>query len=276
VQRDTIRKAARGTWYEALMSDAQMKDYKALLTASFDLLNTLDGKPFPNGRHYLNDAQTLAKKIVMHLETVYGLLTAGPRPDQVSIAVLCRSAYEALLLLHYLFIDPVAESEKRYQRWKLDGLRRRARVRGFRDPRPADRIAAGARVIADLEEEIRTAVVGGKISVNRVLRKITESWRPTWSALATLAGLQTDRAEGIYAWLCAYAHGDSWAVLQIDQSARNGDEQQFCDTFGSIACALLALLIEAYPRVMPVDASVLGPDARTRASRYAAFLRESQ
>jgi len=118
------------------------RDVRTFLQCSFELVNALDGRPLEAGQQRLNDAQTLAKKIVMHLEASVMLARAAPgRPDHASLAALVRAAYEPVLLLRYVFMDARANGELRYERWRLCGLKSRAECRFSRPLTPSPEIS---------------------------------------------------------------------------------------------------------------------------------------
>src|SRR5262245_30929374 len=73
-------------------------DLDDLLQASAAVLDSLHEVPIPDSdKHRLNDAQTFARKIAVHLTSCRGLLRPQPHLDHASIAVLVRSALETFL-----------------------------------------------------------------------------------------------------------------------------------------------------------------------------------
>ncbi len=181
---------------------------KDLLGVCFDLLNLLDGKPIPHDARSLADAHTLAKKVVMHIETVLHLASI-PKPDHASIAILIRAAYESLLLFNYLFIDPAATDERRYERWKLCGLRARSDIKGFVDPRSAEEVAADRKVMSDLENEIRSIVTSdGRIKTNGTLEKFNpgkyRKWKPGCGMLWPLLRVLRLKKQRVFTRICAH------------------------------------------------------------------------
>lgn len=263
------------------MTPNPTRDVHAFLQHAFQMVNLLDGRQIGPEQRHLNDAQTLAKKVVMHVEASVMLARAAPnRPDHASLAVLVRAAYESVLLLHYVFLDARSKSELRYERWRLCGLKSRAELSGFRDPRTPDSRQAEAQTISRLESAISTIVSSdGTILMDRQKVKYSPSrwrnWKPGWSELATIAGFHEQRAAGAYSYLCGYSHGDSWSVMQIDQAGRAGHEPHLADTFVMIGASLLAELLDIYPRFMPVSPLVMPDEEQRRADLYRAFWRET-
>jgi len=254
------------------MNDQILQDARNLLDLSFRTLDQLDGKKFPGGKMELNDAQTLAKKIVMHVESSLYLVQQSSPRAHACIAVLMRAAYEASLLYFYLYVDKPVEEEMRYQRWRLCGVKGRLSMKGFRDPRSPEDRAAETQLALDLEGQIEGAVIDREIWKGGELcsysRRQWKYWKPGWSRIAEIAGFDREQFQGFYSYLCAYAHGDSWAVRQIDQAARNGDEDVVCAPFVTLAAVLLCRLLDSYPRIMSVSKVDFPANMEKRAAYY--------
>lgn len=263
------------------IGDQVLSDGEKLLESAFELLSRIHGRRISRDETHLNDAQTLSKKVVTHVETSLYLLKATPRnPDFASIAVLIRASYEAFLLLFYVFAMPEAKNERRHDRWKLKGMLQRKLASGLQDPRPKSEIQKEERRIAHLQARIEAiATPDGRIVVDgheqTYSAKSWRYWKPGWSRLAELAGFDKNKFSAIYAYLCGYSHGDSWSLAQIDQAPRNQDERRLGLSLFMLAVPVLSELLDVYPRVMGTQAAIVPPEIGSRFTAYRTFLRSS-
>lgn len=215
------------------------------------------------------DAEGLAIKFSAHLlSTLY--LYRGVNlpdlyrpiirfPDNSSLNVLVRSAFETSLVFYYVFLDPKNENEKdlRYFCWEIAGLYQR---QGF----PSPSIEENINKLKEEKEMIKS--IEGKIKQNpiylsysnkiqkRLFQNLKEpgKWRDkSWEKIAISAGYGKLHAKILYGYLCDHAHSGNLSVMQIWQAKDFKERKQLMNSAMGLLLICTAFMIKHYCAYFP-------------------------
>jgi len=201
------------------------KEYLELLELSFEVIQSLAGKPTED--HRLPDCQQLAAKLYFHAASIYWLNqgTRAPVPrsrsgtsftDFASIAVLGRAALETYLTLFEVFFEPENddEFEFRHAAWQLQGFILRE---GFipSDPDLQIDYIRAQEEIQHLRDRIKQTSAFANLA-NKQKKQILRGRRiRTRMEVAEAAGFGKDFIRRIYHYYSDFAHSGGLSAAQI-------------------------------------------------------------
>jgi hypothetical protein len=227
----------------------------------------------------LLDAEGLILKFVGHVTAALVLSRSTSLPDlgirffdPGSISVLARSAVETFLVFHHVFVAPThpAEADIRYMAWQLGGLADRQRF-PLHSPAGEKLLEHEAAQIAALRAHIQDNPLFATLSEKQRKQILRGRWRAggdgqdiPWKALALNAGFNEDSANGIYHYLCGYAHSSWISVLQLRQARTREEQGQLMGFPLSSLGAVVAHMIKAVCRVFPKSLDALEADPKAQ------------
>lgn len=216
------------------------------------------------------DAESLILKVFCHLSAA-SQLTAGtyvrgrekPFIDPATIPVICRAAWEAVLVLSYVFAMPPSETEKilRYKLWKLSGLLDRSRY-GALSPAGRRVLDSDAEIIRALRDELHADPKLSGLTKGQRLKLLERGgWRipgtagcdlksiPSWRMIAIASGFGEKTTNEVYSFFSGYAHSSYLSVMQLGQATKESDRQNMVDAHVSVSCIIAAFAIRVYSDV---------------------------
>lgn len=246
-------------------------DFASLLALVTDAVESQGGLPIPEGMGWLNDRQTLAKKLVLHLHSVQRIregLTVRvgdgevPFVDHGSITVLARAILENVIVFAFVFGHSDMETcHFRHMSWQLGGLMDRQRrqaitVAGKRTQEAEARQVAELVLSVEASPRFRALSNGAQ---KAIVRKGDWKTGLSWQELAVDAGLNSRYFRLVYSYLCDYSHTSYAAVLQVGQA-------DSVDVQTSMAQSMLGIMNLAMARFAGIYMDLF-PQTRALASR---------
>ena len=226
----------------------------------------------------LLDAEGLILKFVGHASAALALSRGTTLPDlgigffdPGSISVLVRAAVETFLVFHHVCVAPTEpnEADLRYVAWQLGGLADRQRF-PLHSPAGKKLLQQEAVHIEALKARLQSNPFLAGLPAKQRKQLLRGKWRAgsdgqdiAWKDLALNAGFNEDSANGLYHYLCGYAHSSWISVLQLRQARTAGERGQLMASPLSNLASVVAHMTRAVCRVFPkaLQALEADPDA---------------
>ncbi|HUN56988.1 MAG TPA: DUF5677 domain-containing protein [Candidatus Binataceae bacterium] len=250
----------------------QYRDYDILLRLIVNLVQAQAGKPLVRGEVWLNDAQTLGRKMFEHLVSLRALSNvhhfqiadnlAFDFIDHASIKVVARAAFETYLVFFFIYGGPdTTLCEFRHSIWRYAGLNDRQKL-------PATTTEAQRRQ-ADEKKEMERVKPSIQASPHlcaytdqQVKKILAGDWRggAPWHSLGTSAGFHESYFRTVYGYLCGYSHASYISAMQVGQARTLADQKMLGDMCVSIGAKLMAHFAHAYADLFAAAKPVLSAD----------------
>jgi hypothetical protein len=212
------------------------EDYIILIDLLIKLVESQAGKEIPPGNEWINDAQTLSRKLFQHLTTIQSISAGTKIPidkdnyfafiDHSSAVVITRTALETFLIFHHLYGESDKELSKfKHKLWKLSGLLSRQDYPMLIEENQK-KLEFEREEIESLKAEIQSSLLFAKYSQKQQKQILKGNWdfNTSWQDMAVKAGFHPVHFRMTYSFLCGYSHAGYISVLQIGQ-AKTIEEQ---------------------------------------------------
>jgi len=244
---------------EKLMADQEA--YLQLLDLTFQVANSLNGKPAPNYR--IPDCNKLAQKLYSHAATIYwlsqGTYAPIPKPegthfiDFASVAVITRATLETYLTMYELFFELISEDEQEFRHayWLLSGFIVREK---YLSNRPQAKSLFG-----DSLQEIE----GLRLRIQKTSHYVSLTQKQKNKCLAAdlpklsfekrleSADLAPKFTRTIHQYLSGYVHSDGLIAIQISQAKSEAKQDEFIQGFMYIIMIVISKMILSYRKIFP-------------------------
>jgi hypothetical protein len=268
---------------ERVLTKDEEQQYNTLLKGLVDIAEACKDAPSGNDERY-RFAQGLVAKLFFHCASAFYLSGATeisrvglsvPKPhvflDFPSILVLERSAYEALLVFHSVFIVPVDKDEEdfKFYIWRLLEPLHLQRIE-FKNPeykKKQDGLTPiidylknklkSNRVFLSLSEDLKEKLSDGYLGSKFVRTKNNDIARAQWSNLAEEIGLSRKCGKDRYSFLCDYAHSGSWVISQIIAAASEEEKRNSISVSLRQMMIIMSFMIKKYIIKFPCGQSIL-------------------
>lgn len=232
------------------------KKFLDLLDLSFEVIQSLDGKPSSDYR--IPDCQQIATKLYFHASSIYWLTkgTKAPVPksrkgtsfiDFASIAVLTRAIFETYLSLFEVFLEEQSEDEFEFNHalWQLAGFSIREGIQ------PAQPEFQDAYFQAQTDNEnIRDRIKRTEKfqSLNRKQQKLVLDGKRIRGRIqvAEAAGFGKQVIRQIYKYYSGYVHSDGLSASQIFEAETSSEQAQSTHLHLIVTSIVLSKLIVSY------------------------------
>jgi len=256
----------------------QEADYAVLQRLMVNLVQSQAGRPIKLGQAWLNDAQTLARKMFEHLASLR-VLTNVIRVeideshsfefiDHSSVKVVARAAFETYLVFFFIFSGSDRSlSEFRHKIWRYGGLADRQKSH----PATAEArdIQAAEKVEMDrLKPEIEASPHLGAYSRDAARKILKGEWRgsDSWAVLSRYAGFHESYFRDTYGYLCGYSHASYISAMQVGQAQLLDDQRKLTSMCIGIGLALMAHFARAYTELFGDTNLFLDADREAKAA----------
>ena len=260
----------------------QEADYAVLQSLMVKLVQSRAGLPISLGQAWLNDAQTLARKMFEHLASLRALTNVHRVEideshsfefiDHSSVKVVARAAFETYLVFSFIFSGSDRSlSEFRHKIWRYGGLADRQKSRAA--SAQALNIQAAEKMEMDrLKPEIEASPYLGSYSRDSAKKILKGEWRgsDSWAALSKYAGFHENYFRDIYGYLCGYSHASYISAMQVGQAQSLDDQQKLASACIGIGVVLMAHFARSYTELFEDTKRVLDADrqAKTAVERW--------
>jgi hypothetical protein len=260
----------------------QETDYTVLQRLLVDLVQSRAGQPIALGQVWLNDAQTLARKIFEHLASLRLLTSAQCVEidesrsfefiDHGSAKVVARAALETYLVFFFIYGgSDRPRSEFRHKIWRYGGLA--DRQKSYAATAEARSIKATEKTEMDrLKKEIESSPHLRAYPRDAAKRILKGEWRgsDSWAALGKYAGFHENYFQDIYGYLCGYSHASYISAMQVGGAQSLDDQQKLATMCIGIGVVLMAHFARTYTELFDETKSILHADyaAKTAVERW--------
>ncbi|MBI2728769.1 MAG: hypothetical protein HYX42_21215 [Polaromonas sp.] len=231
--------------------------YSQLLQLLVTMVEAPKGMPISDGDWWMNDRQTLAKKLIYHLCTLHQIAAGSVITlndfetrivDHPSAKVVARAVMENYLTFAFLFGPADLEvSRLRAMIWRMSGLMSRQKY-------PV--LNAESQTKADLEKA-RIELLKAEITVHELFLTLAPvqqraalkgDWRMNmkWHEIAKAVNLSVSFFVSSYTYLCDYSHSSYIAALQVGEADTPEAERALTTVTLRIANYIMALFIQHY------------------------------
>ena len=256
----------------------QEADYAVLQNLMVNLVQSRAGRPINPGQAWLNDAQTLARKMFEHLASLRALTNVQRVEidethsfefiDHSSIKVVARAGFETYLVFFFIFGGSDRSlSEFRHKIWRYGGLADRQKSRAT--SAQARKIQAAEKMEMDrLKPEIEASSHLGTYSRDAAKKILKGEWRGSnsWTTLSRYAGFHENYFRDIYGYLCGYSHASYISAMQVGQAQSLDDQRELASACIGIGVVLIAHFVRSYTELFDDTKLVLDADRRAKAA----------
>lgn len=245
-----------------------MQVFGGLLDLVVEMVDTPGGAPIAPGEEWKADRQGLAKKFVLHLNTIQAIQrgstlmvsgTPSPVVDHGSIQVLARAVLETFIVFAQVFGGPDMEvSRFRHMTWKLGGLHDRQALRAL-SARTAAKQAREKSEIDQLAQEVKAHPVFDSLAKGAQKAILKGDWKTgrSWQELAAEAGLSGVYFKQVYGHVCSYSHSSYAAALQVVQAVDLQEQSKLGAAMFGVMCLCMAHFATIYGQLFPSAQAVL-------------------
>lgn len=235
------------------------QDYKSLLFLAIEVCESVKGRTAPVELSWLTDTQPFSGKLVQHLATVLYLSNGttindvGSHrlafTDHSSVNVLIRACFETYLAFHHIFIAAPTLEEKKFRHsvWELGGYLTRQRgplVTEEGKRKVAGELSTIARLRKSIEET--SAYKARTKEIQKVAKAGKWKLGKQWGDLAVEAHFHRKYFDGVYCYLCDYAHSGGLSLLQINASDTAELQREHVENMLGVCLVIMAHFIFAY------------------------------
>lgn len=251
-------------------------DYLRLLELTIQLVQSQAGKKIDHGEEWLNDAQTLSKKLFCHLVSMQKLaegttVEQNSIPtiffiDHASVKIVARAALETYLVFFYLYGGADrAVSKFRYKTWRIGGLVDRQKFLASTS-RHQQVVVSEKQQIDVLQFEVKSLSQFQKYTPKQQSRLLKGDWRigKDWSDLGVQAGFHEQYFKDVYGYLCGYSHSNYLSALQVGQAQSIEEQRKLTQAILGIGLALMAHFAFSYSSAFSSAALVLATSTEAR------------
>src|SRR5437879_3943806 len=236
------------------------EEYVRLMDLLVRLVESRKGEQVPPERGWEVDMQPLAGKLFHHLGTMFCLWEkgttlpplAGGTPgyvDSMSVAVVCRAAFESFLAFHHIFAEAESAARKRFRHemWTVGGLRSR---QGYLVVEPENKLKmrAEADQIKQLVDEIEGDPLFQALTPAQRKLAVKGEWRLglPWHELASRAGFVEEYFRYVYRFLCGRAHSDYLSVIQFRDATTLDTQRRLAAVYLQFGLVLMGYFARTY------------------------------
>jgi hypothetical protein len=243
-------------------SPSTMDQYLQLLDLTYEVAQSLKGKPSPDSRW--PDCQQLAAKLFFHAATVYWLReasTKAPVPrslngcsfyDFPSVAVLTRAALETYLTMFEVFFEPATEDEFEFKHtlWQLSGFVIRENYVSS-DPALQSQFANAQKEIQDMRTRLQNTKKYKSLKPSEQRRVSKGKAIRSWKAVAKAAEFGEQTIQRMYAYYSGYVHADGLSGTQIVTAKTPQDQIEHIEAHMRTIMIVLSKMILDYAKKFP-------------------------
>lgn len=254
----------------------QAADYAILQRIVVKLVQSQAGRPINHENAWLNDAQTLARKLYEHLASLHALTNVQRVEirqsdsfefvDHSSAKVLARAAFETYLVFFFIYSGSDRSlSEFRHKIWRYGGLADRQKYRSTNAK--TRNIQTAEKVRMDrLKTEIEASPHLRAYSRDAVKKILKGEWRgsDSWVALSGYAGFHESYFRNVYGYLCGYSHASYISALQVGQAQSLDDQRSLASACIGIGVVLMAHFVRAYIELFNDGKPILDDDQEAK------------
>lgn len=263
------------------MTDPIVNDdnFLSLLEFGYDILEEVKDVDADLKPPCSTSIRTITKKTLDHLATGFylrkGTDIALPKRgvqhfvDYPSLYSVMRTAFDSYATLHYIFVNPKSEDERRLRMdaWKLDAYKDRQPIRTHNEEDAAKKLAE-SKTIEELRESIMAnpAYLSFDKEVQKRLRSGNWKGKTSYGDMGKLAGFDEGEDKDAitiaqtYGFFSGYAHTSYLAVMQLAQMD-DTNRERFASSAMAFGHIVMSHMINDLLTVFP-EASHLLDDAR--------------
>jgi len=256
------------------------KDYDGLLGLLASMVQAQSGRQIEDGHAWMNDRQTLAKKLAYHLRTIQSLRAGdtfdidGAQSrfiDHGSITVLARAVVENVIVFAHVFGDPDLEASRfNHMAWKFGGVmdrqKRQAITEAARQTQEQERPHAEA-LLAEIKGH-RSFQAFSKGKQKKIAQGGWSGGRQ-WQELAVDAGFNQRYFRTVYSYLCDYSHASYAAAMQVGQADTLEVQSEMSRSIIGVMDLCMARFIAPYAELFESAKEILeGSEAKLVASKW--------
>ncbi len=237
-------------------------DFKALLGLTIDVCESVKGKTAPSELSWLTDTQPFAGKLLQHLGSIL-YLSYGTRIENVgahtiaytdhsSVIILIRACLETFLTFHHIFIAAPSYEEKAFRHavWELSGFLAKQRAPVCTDEGKR-KVQSELPLIEDLRSKIQASPIFKARNKEFQKQANAGKWKlgKQWVDLAVEASFHKKYFEGVYCYLCDYAHSGGLSLLQINQTDTAVLQREHVENTHGVCLLIMAHFIFSYSNI---------------------------
>nr|WP_294557217.1 DUF5677 domain-containing protein [uncultured Rhodopila sp.] len=261
------------------MSELQQEaDYTILQKLMLNLVQSQSGRPINIRDSWLNDAQTIARKMFEHLASLRALTDVHRVEinetqsfcfiDHSSVKVVARAAFETYLVFFFIFAgSDLSRCEFRHKIWRYGGLADRQRPHPV-NPEARKVQAADKAEMDRLKPEIEASPHLGAYGRDAVKKILRGEWRggDSWAGLAGRAGFHESYFRDVYGYLCGYSHASYISAMQVGQARSLDEQRKLAKACIGLGLVLMAHFARAYTDLFVDSKRILDADGQAKAS----------
>jgi len=257
---------------EDVLTKDEEHQYSILLKGIVESAEACKNMPSGEDERYIF-AQGLVTKLLFHCASAFYLRSATdishlglrvPKPqvflDFPSILVLERSAYEALLVFHSIFVSPKDKDEEdfKYYIWRLLEPLHLQRIE-FKDPEYKNKQVElkpiidyhktklkNNKVFLGFNQKLRGKILDGELGSNFLRTENNKFTIARWSNLAEEIGIRRKCGKDRYRFLCDYAHSGSWVIDQIISAMSEKEKREFISVSLRQMMIIMSFMLNKY------------------------------
>ena len=247
--------------------DFDLSQYLGILDLTFQVVQSLDGKPSPDPR--LADCQHLAAKLFFHAATIYHLRQGTKAPlasltngadfsDCASVAVITRSALETYLTMQEVFFEPVNEDEFEFNHalWQLsDAIVLENYVPS--NPVLRSQAANAQQQIQALKKRLQKTAKFASMKHGEQKEALKGKRKRNWKCAAKVTGIEEKIIRLIYAYASGFVHAGGLTTFRIMAAQSAKKQIDLFELFMRPTMYVMLKMVLDYAKKFPEAKAVL-------------------
>lgn len=252
------------------------EEFETLLNLMVRLVESTDGIEIPSGEEWHEYSNAFAVKLVHHLGTAYYIakgtnLVLGDKlhqyVDHSSFKVIIRSALESYLAFNFIIVAPPTSEEKRFRFniWQLGGLLERQNSAVI-TPEGKLTLLSEKPLVEKVLADVKGDPLYKKLNYKQKEMARNGEWRlgRGWRKLAEIADINPNYFQGVYRYLCGYAHSGHLSLFQIKQTESLESQADHIQHVMGIGVMIMSHFCFAYSGLYPEAKSALEADPEAK------------